>query len=158
VIIFETDGVPNSYSNFTLNRKGYDTYYSNITSGGSPGNGDATSMNRAVTVTQQICKQMASTNGTGLDSGLSLPNAPARVYPIAFGDLFDTTLAPSATFRPTALQFLADIAAAGGTGTSGATTLPSYQIITGSYSTRITTLKDCMERIFQSGLAVTLIE
>jgi hypothetical protein len=158
VVIFETDGVPNSYSNFTLNKKGYDTYYSGITTGASPGNGDATSMSRAVTVATQICKQMATTNGGGLDSGLSLPNAPARVYPIAFGDLFDPVASPSATFRPTALQFLANIAAAGNTGTSGATTIPSYQIITGSYDTRISTLKDCMQRIFQSGVAVTLVE
>ena len=76
---------------------------------------------------------MAAGTTNGTDSGLSLPNAPARVYAIGFGDLFDATLAPSATFRPTALQFLADIAAAGGTGPSGATTLPSYQIITGPY-------------------------
>ena len=101
---------------------------------------------------------MASTNGSGTDSGLSLPNAPTRVYPIAFGDLFDTTLAPGATFRPTALQFLANIAADGGTGTVGATTLPSYQIITGTYQNRISTLKDCMQRIFQSGVAVVLVE
>jgi hypothetical protein len=53
---------------------------------------------------------------------------------------------------------MADIAAAGNTGTSGATTLPSTQIITGTYQQRITRLKDCMERIFQSGVAVTLIE
>lgn len=158
VVIFETDGVPNSYTNFTLNLKGYDTYYSNLTNGGNPGNGVEPSMSRAITVTQQICKQMATNNNAGVDSGLSLPNAPARVYPIAFGDLFDTTLAPSATFRDTALQFLANVAAAGGTGTAGATTLPSHQIITGSYDTRIATLKDCMERIFQSGVAVTLIE
>ena len=54
--------------------------------------------------------------------------------------------------------FLANVAAAGNTGTSGATTLPSNQIITGSYDQRISRLTDCMERIFQSGVAVTLIE
>lgn len=158
IVIFETDGVPNAYSSYTLNLKGYNTYYSGISTGGSPGNGVEPSMSKAVTVTTQICKQMSTVATNGMDSGLSLPNAPARVYPIAFGDLFDTTLAPSATFRPTALQFLADVAAAGGTGTAGATTIPSYQIISGSYQTRIDTLKNCMERIFQSGLAVTLIE
>jgi len=158
LVIFETDGVPNSYTNFTLNLKGYDTYYSNITNGGSPGNGVEPSMSLAVQVTQQICKQMATNNNFGVDSGLSLPNAPARVYPIAFGDIFDVDLSPNATFRDTALQFLANVAAAGGTGPSGATTLPSHQIISGPYQKRIDTLRECMERIFQSGLAVTLIE
>ena len=68
-------------------------------------------------VVRQIVKPMAAPGAASdLDSGLSLPNAPARVYPVAFGDLFDVDLAPGADFRPTALQFLANIAAAGNTG------------------------------------------
>ncbi|MBX9623651.1 MAG: hypothetical protein K2X82_07535, partial [Gemmataceae bacterium] len=158
IVIFETDGVPNSYSNFTLNLRGYDTYYSNLTNGGSPGNGDPTSMARAVAVVQQIVKPMATTAAAGADSGLSLPNAKARVYPIAFGDLFDPVIAPGATFRPTALQFLADIGVAGGTVSAGATGPPPQQIITGPYANRISTLRTCLQQIFQSGVSVTLIE
>lgn len=157
LVIFETDGVPNAYSNFTLNQKGFNTYYSGITTGANPGNGNSTSISRAVAVTQQICKPTSTSATTG-DSGHSLPNAPARVYPIAFGDLFDTALAPDADFRDTALEFLANVAYAGNTGPQNATTLPNYQIITGPYTQRIDRLRDCMERIFQSGVAVTLIE
>ncbi|MBY0461224.1 MAG: hypothetical protein K2V38_28200, partial [Gemmataceae bacterium] len=123
--------------------------------------GNATGMNHAYSVVQQIVKQQASTSTMsvgGPDSGLSLPNAPARVYPIAFGDLFDTVLAPSATFRPTANQFLANCAFFGGTGPSGATQLPDTQIITGPYDQRISRLRDCLERIFQSGVSVVLVE
>jgi hypothetical protein len=156
VVIFETDGVPNSHTTYTFNQLGYNSYYSGFANGGSDGNGAAAAMNPAVAVAQQIVKPML--RATSGDSGLSLPNAPARVYPIAFGDLFDPVASPGATFRPTALQFLANVAAAGNTGTSGATTLPSNQIITGSYDQRISRLTDCMERIFQSGVAVTLIE
>jgi hypothetical protein len=156
VVIFETDGVPNCHSSYTLNQLGYNTYYSNLNNGGYDTNGGSGAMNPAVAVVQQMSKQIAT--GTGGDSGLSLPNAPARVYPIAFGDLFDPVAAPSATFRPTALQFLANIAAAGNTGTAGATTIASNQIITGTFDQRITRLRDCMERIFQSGVAVVLIE
>lgn len=158
VVIFETDGVPNAYSSFTLNLKGYDTYYSNFGNAGNPGNGNATTMNAAYTVVQQIVKTMSSGNTSGVDSGLSLPNAPAKVYPIGFGDLFDVALAPSATFRPTAHQFLSNIGIYGGTLPAGTTTLPTYMTITGTYQQRIDTLKDCMERIFASGIAVTLIE
>jgi hypothetical protein len=89
---------------------------------------------------------------------LSLPNAPALVYPIAFGDLFDATYSPNATFRPTALQFLATVAYNGNTGTSSATSPPSGQIITGDYQTRITLLQSCFQEIFQSGVTVALIE
>ncbi len=91
-----------------------------------------------------------------MDSGLSLPNAPARVYAVAFGDLFDPV--NSSTFRATALQFLANVAAYGGTGAMGATTIPDDQIITGTYQQRIDRLRNCMQRIFKSGVSVTLIE
>jgi hypothetical protein len=161
VIIFETDGVPNSYSTYTLNKKGYDTYYSAFANGGSVANGNSAAITPALNVVKQFVLPMASTNGTGTNSGLGLPNAPARVFPIGFGDLFDPVASPGATFRQTAENFLSDIASNGNTTSvgSGATrTIPSYQIITGPYDTRIANLKDCMQRIFQSGVAVTLIE
>jgi hypothetical protein len=159
IVIFETDGVPNSYRVPTFNARGFNSYY---TLGGtvSDSNGSTTNMNHTYTVIQQIVKQMATTGttSTGPDSGHSLPNAPARVFPIAFGDLFDEQLAPSATFRPTALQFLATCAQHGGTGPAGATTLPADQIITGPYQQRITRLRDTLERIFQGGVSVVLVE
>jgi len=156
IVIFETDGVPNSYSSGTFNTAGYNSYYSALGNGGSPGNGTEPSMSTAVSVVQQIVKPMATT--TGGDSGLSLGNAPARVYPIGFGDLFDTALAPTATFRPIAHQFMSNVGVAGGTLPAGTSTLPNYLVITGSYQNRIDTLKTCMERIFQSGVSVALIE
>jgi hypothetical protein len=160
IVIFETDGVPNAYRALTFNQLGYNSYYTT----GAPNvaaNGDPTSMSQAYSVIQQMTTQMASTattSGTGANSGLSLPNAPARVYPIAFGDMFDPNIAPNATFAPTALQFLANCAYYGNTGPSGATTLPSTQIITGTYTTRITNLRNCMQQIFQSGVSVALIQ
>ena len=169
VVVLETDGVPNAYRGLssavrTMDpaARGYDTYYPDSAwSSGNVGNGNATSMSEALKVVQQIVKPMAAqgdAQGSTADSGLGLPNAPARVYAVAFGDMFDPDASPNATFRPTALQFLANVAAAGGTGPAGATTIPDYQIITGPYDQRIRRLKDCMERIFQSGVSVALIE
>jgi hypothetical protein len=154
VVIFETDGVPNTYRTLTFNAMGYDSHYTVGASSGNLGNVSTTPQTEAYGVIQQIVKPMA---GTG-DSGLSLPNAPARVYPIAFGDLFDPTISPNATFRSAALSFLAKCAEYGGTGPAGATSLSSDRIITGTYDQRINTLKDCLQRIFQSGVSVTLIE
>jgi Flp pilus assembly protein TadG len=156
VVIFETDGVPNNWRTFSFVQAGYNSYYPNSTSNNSAPNGDATSIAQTIAVVNQMDVQMATT--TGGNSGLSLPNAPVRVYPIAFGDLFDEVLAPSATFRPTALKFMADVAAAGNTGLAGASTIAPAQIITGPYQTRIDNLKTCMENIFQSGVGVTLVE
>jgi hypothetical protein len=158
VVIFETDGVPNAYTNYTLNKAGYNTYYSNFSNGGQPGNGASTAITPAVNVVKQIVKPMASTTTGGLDSGLSLGNAPAKVYPIGFGDIFDPVASPDADFRDDALQFLADVGINGGTVTSGSTQPPSYMIITGTFQNRIDTLKTSLQRIFQSGLSVTLIE
>ncbi len=158
IVIFETDGVPNTYRNMTFNKKGYDSYFTVGSSSGNIGNGNTTCQDEAYKVIQQIVKPMSSNNNNGVDSGLSLPNAPARVYPVAFGDLFDVDLAPAATFRPTALSFMAKCAEHGGTGPAGATTLTDDRIITGTYQQRIARLRDHLQRIFQSGVSVTLIE
>ncbi len=160
IIIFETDGVPNSYRTPTYTQRGYNSYYtlSGVT---SASNGNTTGINHAYDVIKQAVKPMATTattSGAGADSGLGLPNAPARVYPIAFGDLFDEVLAPGATYRDQANAFLAKCAEHGGTGTAGAIKLPDSQIITGPYQQRIDRLRDCLERIFQTGVSVVLIE
>ena len=109
--------------------KGYDTYYPTSRSAASQqANGDATCMNEAYRSSSRSSSRWPpSGRQSSLDSGLSLPNAPARVYPIGFGDIFDPVLSPSATFRPTAMQFLANIAYWGNTGPNGATTLPDLR-------------------------------
>jgi hypothetical protein len=40
----------------------------------------------------------------------------------------------------------------------GATTIPDDQIITGTYQQRIDRLRNSLQRIFKSGVSVTLIE
>ena len=160
IIIFETDGVPNYARTLTFNPRGYNSYYT-ATGGTGMTQGGTAVQNESFAVIQQIAKQMATTGtttGSGPDSGLSLPNAPARIYPIAFGDIFDADLSPNATFRDTAFRFLAKCAEYGGTGPANATTLPDAQVITGPYQQRITRLRDCLERIFQTGVSVVLIE
>jgi hypothetical protein len=169
LIILETDGIPNTYRGTTgatgmiPSQHGYDTYYPTSTYiSGDLGNGNATVEQMAYNVVQQITLPMASSgssSGSNANSGLSLPNAPALVYPVAFGDLFDTTLSPSAgPTRTQALQFLANVASYGNTGTAGAAAPASGQIITGDYPTRLAGLQTCFQQIFQSGVTVTLIE
>lgn len=161
IIILETDGVPNYARTLAFNQRGFNSYYG-VTGGASQTQGGSTVQNHSFDVIKQIVKQTANTSTTGgttgEDSGLSLPNAPARVYPIAFGDLFDEDLAPSASGRPTAHAFLAKCAEWGGTGAAGATTVADERVITGPYQQRITRLRDCLERIFQGGVSVVLVE
>ena len=152
VVIFETDGIPNSTQPYNLTKSGYNSYY---TYGGSTPNTDPSGA--AIDVVTQICKQTATVATAGTDSGFSLPNAPARVYAIGFGDIFSTA---SAT---TAKTFLLNIQKAGKTSNPGPTpaadtAIPSYQIITGDYPTRIDNLRTGLERILQGGVQVTLVE
>ena len=153
IVIFETDGVPNSYRTLSFVQTGWRSYYQVTGNGANAGNGSQASIDAALSVVDQIVLQMAP--GTTGTSGLSSPNSPARVYAIGFGDLFST---PSATFQPTARQFLLDIQKRGGTSAATDTALPDYQIITGGYQTRIDGLRTAFERILQSGVQVTLIE
>ncbi|QEL13990.1 pilus assembly protein TadG-related protein [Limnoglobus roseus] len=147
IVIFETDGVPNQYRTFNFTGGGVNSYYTPTSTTGGNGNGDPTSISMALDVIDQT---VASTTA----NGFSLSNSPARVYPIAFGDLFSST----STYKASALSFLQDVAYHGQTGASASTALPSYQIITGTAQQRVDGLRTTFERILQSGVQVTLIE
>ncbi|CAN5561968.1 hypothetical protein BH11PLA2_BH11PLA2_04650 [soil metagenome] len=149
IVIFETDGVPNAYQNWDFVSAGINSKYNWIDAGASTGNGVDPAMSEAYAVVQQIC---AST--TAGNPGYSLPNAPARVYSIAFGDLFSS----SSTYKPQALTFLQTVQYNGNALASTTTPLPAEQIITGDYNTRINNMRTALERIFQNGVQVALIE
>lgn len=149
IVIFETDGVPNSYQNWSYVASGSNSRYNFVNTGASGSNGSAISMSTAYDVVQQIVQP--TTSGS---PGFSLPNSPARVYSFAFGDLFST----NSSFKPTALTFLQTIAYYGNTNDSTSTPLPAEQVITGSYTTRISNLRTGLERVLQNGVQVTLIE
>jgi len=151
VVIFETDGIPNARQSVTLQKNGYNSYYTysgSFTTGVATG----TASSAAVGIVTQICKDAAPTATGGADSGFSLPNAPARVYSLGFGDIFSTSDAAAAK------SFLLDIQKAGKTSASTDTEIPSYQIITGPYQDRIENLRTGLERILQGGVQVTLVE
>ncbi len=147
IVIFETDGVPNTWRNFAFTPAGANSYYTFQSSTGSGSNGNSTSISKAFDVIDQIVAPTAS-------NGYSLENSDARVYPIAFGDLFSST----STFKGSALNFLQEVAYRGKTSQSASTPLPSYQIIVGTADERIDSLRSSFERILQSGVQVTLIE
>jgi Flp pilus assembly protein TadG len=147
VVIFETDGVPNNSRQASYQAQGVNSWYS-INTG--TGGGDAK------TATYDIVNRMVSQMATGTtgNSGLSTPSAPARVYSIGFGDLFSS---PSG-LNGDARSFLLEVQKRGGTSGPSDTAIPAYQIITGTYTERIDSLRTAFERILQSGVQVTLVE
>lgn len=150
MVIFETDGVPNTRTTATFNNSGaYQSYYSSLTLGANIGNGESSVLTNTKAAAQQICNL-----DTAASPGYSTARTPVRIHSIAFGDLFETTGAT----KNMALQFVLDIQKIGGTSASTDTTIESYKIITGTYTTRIDNLRQAFERIMQSGVQVSIIE
>jgi Flp pilus assembly protein TadG len=154
IVIFETDGVPNADGGFQYTGAGVDSRYEGGTS--AVWGGDANTLldvsddaaRKALSVITRIVAPTASSG----NSGHSLPNSPARVYPIAFGDLFNsydgTNYSTRSTDAKKALYFLTRAAQLGNTveayppasGTlydvgngSGERILPFSQVIAGPY-------------------------
>lgn len=146
IVLFETDGVPNAYQNFSYSG-GANASYTFGGTGAFVANGDPGVMQQSYDIVAQIVAPVSA-------GGYSLPSAPARVYPIAFGDLFSST----SSFRPQAMGFLQNVAQRGNTAKNASDPLPTEQIITGSSQDRIDKLRTSFERILQSGVQVTLIE
>jgi hypothetical protein len=179
IVVFETDGQPNLDAGwqFALTGAWPDTrfipsaspQYSSKTVPSLSGDG-LKSAQAAIYMAERIAAPIDySKDGSGnfsSTSGYSLPNTPARVYAIGFGDLFEaytgSNYASLSNNQKGALEFLLRMQQAGNT-SSGTTSnpqglLPMEQIITGPYQTRIDKLKTAFERIMQSGVQVTLIE
>jgi hypothetical protein len=150
VVIFETDGVPNHHcgGSFQNNGRYLSLYTGSIGSVTSDGNNSPSSTGPAVDDVTQICALDTATK-----PGYSTTRMPARVHVIAFGDLFET----NQTQSQNALAFLLDVQQAGNTSAATDTSIESYKIITGDYTTRIDNIRQAMERIMQSGIQVSLI-
>jgi Flp pilus assembly protein TadG len=167
IVVFETDGRPSARGRWFVTGSGADTRYELVASNPSPElwTSDASLVSYSRNAVKVVERIVAPVSATGT-SGFSLPNAPARVYAIAFGDIFngydDGSIGQEGT---DALRFLLRVQQVGNTspGTVGtadppSARIPAEQIITGSYDVRISKMKSALERIAQSGVQVTLVE
>src|SRR5262249_15544242 len=122
MVIFETDGVPNtpangSSANATLvlgTPPAYNSYYSPLSEGGFVANNDHTVVQRALDVVQTICN-LDSAN----PPGYSTAKTPVRVHAIGFGDLFQF----QTTRTQQALSFLLKVQQIGATSTATDTSI-----------------------------------
>lgn len=176
IVIYETDGVPNGTPLWSIQGNGPNTYYSHTNGANEtypvsgltdPVSGlDMTFSNTSpVTTALAVVQRTVApvTTSTSAKSGFSLPNAPARVYPIGFGDLFTGYDGTNSWAGPAAatngVRFLRRTGQVGNTlPTTGDPPLPTAFVISGSYQNRINNLRDTLQRIMQSGVQVTLIE
>ena len=177
IVIFETDGIPNTTGSWTLTGSGVDTRYQNSGTAESWG-GDASlnaNANAGVAIVNRIVAQTSATPF----AGYSTPNTPARVYGIGFGYLFNgydgTNFSGMNATAQGALRFLLRVQQVGNTSGPGdppGTAIPFEQVVTGPYQRqdpnqpesaanpggRIEKMRLCLERIMQSGIQVTLIQ
>ena len=148
MIIFETDGQPNSSSIGTFQSGGaYFSKFTSISNNGSSG-ADATD---ALNTLQNVCN-LTSAN----PSGYSTIKNPVIVHSIAFGQLFETN--STSTGTAAAMDFLVKCQIKGNTSPAGSTTLNSEKIIIGNYNERIEKIRSAFERILQSGIQITLVD
>jgi Flp pilus assembly protein TadG len=161
IVIFETDGAPNTAATASLVSSGSDTYYqvrikdpSNLSSSNnvewptSPGYSDTA----VLSVVKQICAL-----DTASPPGYSTTRKPVNVFPIGYGSLFDPSN-PS-TAQTTALNFMQNVAYNGNTATdTSGTNFPDWARVYGTNDQRVTRMQAAFTKIMQSGVQVTLIE
>lgn len=160
LVIFETDGAPNTRSQKSIVSNGANSYYpirvkdptnpkssqTEFPSGGSYADSEV------YDIVKQIC---AMENAS--PPGFSTKRKPAQVYALGFGSLFEPTNNSGA--KTDALNFLQNIQFYGNVAktTSGAD-FPDWQRIYGDNTTRQQRLRDAFTKIMQAGVQVSLIE
>ena len=148
MIIFETDGQPNSHANETFQGGGaYLSKFINISDAPNSATSDADYY--ALNTLQTVCNLT-----TANPNGYSTIKNPVKVHSIAFGQLFETT-GPATS---AAMTFLVNCQIKGKTSPAGSTTLNSEKIITGTYTQRIEKIRSAFERVLQDGIQITLVE
>jgi hypothetical protein len=164
LVIFETDGAVSSTvqsnngaynsGDYFTNAGAYSSYYAIRQNDALPGYtfADTDAATQAKDICTQICAQYNAAN-----PGYGTPRKPVFVHTIAFGSLFDAS--NNSTFKTNALSLLSTLQTIGNTQPAGLTgTLPSYKIITGTSSQRISSLQQAFSTILQDGLQLSLIK
>jgi hypothetical protein len=168
LIIFETDGCPNSRAFATVVNSGSDSYYpirvkkpANLS---DPANvewptGTAGYVQSEVTdVVAQICALDTATSGA---PGYSKTRKPVLVHCLGYGGDFDP--ANAGTNQTNALNFLQAVQGIGRTQegpdpTDATYPLASYKRIYGPNDQRITNMQKAFTKIMQDGVQVSLIQ
>lgn len=158
LVILMTDGVANTAAQADLVNMGpHQSYYRVRIPGEYPSNSTGphgTVADQIYAVANQLCALE-----TANPPGYSTARKPVLIHCIAFGQMFDPTVAPGASAaRDAALAILQNLQFIGKTQSSPTQPLPSYKIIIGNTDQRVTRTQQCFQRIMQDSVSVTLIE
>lgn len=161
IIIFETDGAPNTDATATFKSSGADSYYairiqnpSNLSS--SSNTEWPSSPTYSNTDVYNVVKQIVALD-TASPPGYSTSRKAAKVFPIGYGSMFDPSNA--STSQTTALGFMQTVAYYGNTATdTTAANFPDLYRVYGTNQQRIDRMRSAFTNIMQTGTQVSLIE
>lgn len=158
IVIFETDGAPNTTASATFSSAGaYNSYYKVRYNYGAPSGSDFPSgisgyNDNDPTVTNQvdsICTQLAAQT-TASSPGYSTPQKPLLIHCIGFGPDFSPS-SPEAKTNTATLNQMQLI----GNVTDG---MPGYKIIYGNQTSIVNDLQQAFTQILQTGVQISLIQ
>lgn len=151
VVIFETDGLPNTTADARLASGGSYNYYQvrynmNNPSGSEYPSINVTAINDPTVLNQvnSLVQQLATDYGTSRN--------PFRLYSIGFGPVFQGSNAGSALTTLQNMQYYA------GTQPSASTPLPANQVITGTDTQMSAAMIKAYTTILQNGVQIALIK
>jgi hypothetical protein len=158
MIIFETDGCPNTTAIANLTNSGaYNSYYnirynSNSPSGSEYPTGVAGYSDNASNITSQvfsICNQICALDSATIP-GYSTANKPVKIHCIAFGPI----VTPGGAEYAGAMSTLTQMQTIG----SVTDNMPSYKIINGTQDQMVANLQTAFQKIMADGIQITLIQ
>jgi Flp pilus assembly protein TadG len=158
IIIFETDGAPNTSASATFQNSGaYNSYYKIRYNSSNPGSSEFPSSingynDNDPTVTGQIntiCNQICALDSAS-SPGYSTSSKPVLIHCLGFGPQF----APSGATRAANIATLNAMQVIGSVNDN----MPSYKIIYGTQSQVVNDLQQAFTQILQSGVQVSLIQ
>ena len=151
VIIFETDGIPNTSASATLTSAGTYNYYSIRYDMNKPYSSEYPSAANYADADPAVTSQLYSLV-TQLNTTYGTTRNPFRLYAIGFGPVFQGADAASAETVLQNMQYYA------GTQSSPSTALPSNQIITGTDAVMSANMISAYTSILQNGVQIALIK
>ena len=155
LLIFETDGAPNTLASASFTNSGSGNSYYNVringTSGEFPSGVSGTSDNSSTVRTQiyDLCTQLAA-DDTDSPPGYSSGAKKMKIHCIGFGPAFDPSSSSAADSTETLNQMQIR-----GNVTDG---MPSYKIVYGTETQVVSKLQQAFTKIMQDFVQVTLIQ
>ncbi len=158
IVIFETDGAPNTTASAAFSNQGpYQSYYNVLYNSANPAgsqypngiNGYGDNDSNVTSQIYSICNQICALTTAG-SPGYSTSTKPVLINCLGFGPFFapgsSTAAANTATLNQ--MQIIGNVT----------DNMPAYKIIYGTQSQIVTSLQQAFTQILQSGVQVSLVQ